>query len=41
MNGYHDRMLVSAVKAWHYKPAVKNGRPVRFSLMVTMRLPDL
>jgi hypothetical protein len=41
MNGYHDRMLVSAVKAWHYKPAVRNGKPVRFSLMVTIRLPDL
>jgi hypothetical protein len=41
MNGYHDRMLVSAVKAWHYKPAIRNGKPVRFSLMMTIRLPDL
>ncbi len=41
VNGYHDRMLVSAVKAWHYRPAIKNGRPVRFTLVMTIRLPDL
>jgi hypothetical protein len=41
VNGYHDRMLVSAVKAWHYRPAIRNGRPVRFSLVMTIRLPDL
>jgi len=41
LNGYHDRMIVSAVKAWHYKPAVKNGKPVRFNLVMSINLPDL
>jgi hypothetical protein len=41
VNGYHDRMLVSAVKAWHYKPAVRNGKAVRFSLVMSIALPDL
>jgi hypothetical protein len=26
----HDFMLLSAVKAWQFHPALKNGRPVRF-----------
>jgi hypothetical protein len=34
-------MLVSAAKAWHYRPAIKNGKAVRFSLVMTIRLPDL
>jgi hypothetical protein len=41
LNGYHDRMIVSAVKAWHYKPALKNGKPVRFNLVMSINLPDL
>ena len=39
-NGYHDRMMVSAAKAWHYKPALRNGKPVRFSLVMSINLPD-
>jgi len=39
-NGYHDRMIVSAVKAWHYRPALRNGKPVRFSLVMSITLPD-
>lgn len=41
LNGYHDRMIVSAVKAWHYKPALRNGRPVRYTLVMSITLPDL
>jgi hypothetical protein len=41
LNGYHDRMIVSAVKAWHYRPALKNGKPVRFNLTMSINLPDL
>jgi hypothetical protein len=39
-NGYHDRMIVSAAKAWHYKPALKNGKPVRFNLVMLINLPQ-
>jgi hypothetical protein len=39
-NGYHDRMIVSAAKAWHYKPALKNGKPVRFNLVLLINLPQ-
>jgi hypothetical protein len=41
LNGYHDRMIVSAVKAWHYKPALRNGKPVRFNLVMSITLPDM
>jgi len=40
VNGYHDRMLVSAAKAWHYRPALRKGRPVRYSMVMTITLPD-
>jgi TonB family protein len=39
-NGFHDRMIVSAAKAWRYKPALRNGKPVRFSLVMPLNLPD-
>jgi TonB family protein len=39
-NGFHDRMIVSAAKAWHYRPATRNGRPVRFSIVVPINLPE-
>jgi len=40
-NGYHDRMIVSAVKAWRYRPALRNGKPVRYFMVVSISLPDL
>ena len=40
LNGYHDRMIVSAAKAWRYRPALKKGKPVRFSLVMPITLPD-
>jgi hypothetical protein len=39
-NGYHDRMMVSAAKAWHYRPALRNGKAVRFNLVMSIHLPD-
>ncbi len=39
-NGYHDRMIVSAVKAWRYRPALRNGKPVRFNLVMSISLPE-
>ncbi len=39
-NAYHDRMIVSAAKAWRYRPAVRNGKPVRFNLVLMINLPE-
>jgi hypothetical protein len=40
MNRYHERMIVSAAKAWRYKPALRNGKPVRFRLVSSITLPE-
>ncbi len=40
LNRYHERMIVSAVKAWRYSPALRAGKPVRFRLTVTINLPE-
>jgi hypothetical protein len=40
LNRYHERMIVSAAKAWLYRPATKAGSPVRFRLTVTINLPE-
>lgn len=32
----HDRMLVSAAKAWHFTPALKDGRPVKYVLQMAI-----
>ena len=32
----NDRMLVSAAKAWVFRPAVKDGHPVRYALLVPL-----
>jgi len=40
LNRYHERMIVSAAKAWLYRPATRNGRAVRFRLTVKVNLPE-
>ena len=35
---FQQRMIASAMKAWHYRPAMKDGRPVRFRLRVKLPL---
>jgi hypothetical protein len=40
LNRYHERMIVSAVKAWRYSPALKAGKPVRFRLTISINLPE-
>jgi hypothetical protein len=40
LNRYHERMIVSAAKAWRYQPATKSGRAVRFRLFKSVNLPE-
>jgi hypothetical protein len=40
LNRYHERMIVSAAKAWTYQPATKDGRPVKCRIMVKVNLPE-
>jgi hypothetical protein len=40
LNRFHERMIVSAAKAWRYRPALKNGRPVKFLLISSINLPE-
>lgn len=37
-NRYHERMLVAAVKAWRFAPAMKDGRPVKYRLRIKITL---
>lgn len=40
LNRHHERMIVSPAKAWRYRPAMKNGRPVMYRIMVKVNLPE-
>jgi hypothetical protein len=40
LNRYHERMVVSAAKAWRYRPATKDGKTVRYRLTVSINLPE-
>jgi hypothetical protein len=40
LNRFHERMIVSAAKAWRYQPARRNGKPVRFRLVSSINLPE-
>ena len=33
-NRFRERMIVSAAKAWMFRPATKDGRPVRYRLIL-------
>jgi TonB family protein len=32
----HDRMLISAIKAWRFRPALRAGTPVRYTLRMAV-----
>jgi tetratricopeptide (TPR) repeat protein len=40
LNRYHERMIVSPAKAWQYRPATKNGKPVLCRIRVKVNLPE-
>jgi hypothetical protein len=40
LNRHHERMIVSPAKAWRYRPATKNGRPVMYRIHVKVNLPE-
>ncbi len=40
LNRHHERMIVSPAKAWLYRPATKNGRPVMCRILVKVNLPE-
>jgi outer membrane biosynthesis protein TonB len=33
---FHERMILSHIKAWTFRPAMKDGRPVRYRLRVLL-----
>jgi hypothetical protein len=35
-NRFHERMLVSAAKMWKFRPAFKDGHPVRYRTKVRL-----
>jgi len=37
-NRFHERMLVSAAKMWKFRPAYKDGRPVRYKTRVRLTI---
>jgi TonB family protein len=37
-NRFHDRMIVSAAKAWSFEPATKDGRRVRYRTQIRVTL---
>jgi hypothetical protein len=39
-NRYQDRMLVAAAKAWKFKPALLDGRPVKYRLRMPVIVPE-
>jgi hypothetical protein len=40
MNRYAERMLVAAAKAWTFRPATRNGKPVRYRMQIPIILRE-
>jgi TonB family protein len=37
-NRYQERMLVAAAKTWQFRPAMREGRPVRYRTRIRLTL---
>jgi len=37
-NRFHERMIVSAAKMWKFRPAFKDGHPVRYREKIRITL---
>jgi hypothetical protein len=40
-HSFHDRMLVAAAKAWKFRPAMRDGKPVSYRIRVSIILPGI
>jgi hypothetical protein len=40
LNRYHERMIVSPAKAWMFRPATRNGKPVLCRIRLKVNLPE-
>jgi hypothetical protein len=40
MRRFQERMLMAAAKAWTFKPAMRDGHPVRYRLRIAIILSD-
>jgi outer membrane biosynthesis protein TonB len=37
-NRYHERMLVAHAKTWKFRPAIRDGQPVKFRTVVRLTI---
>ena len=37
-NRFHERMLVAHAKTWKFRPAIRDGRPVKFRTVVRLTI---
>jgi hypothetical protein len=40
MRRFQERMLMAAAKAWQFRPAMRNGLPVRYRMRIAIILTD-
>jgi hypothetical protein len=40
MRRFQERMLMAAAKAWRFRPALRNGQPVRYRMRIAIILTD-